>query len=202
MLQCFGFHPTFVHWIHWCLSTVSYSILLNGSPYGLFKPTRGLRQGDPLSPLLFILGSVVFSRLLFRAESQGCLHGIWIGRGVPASSHLLFADDLLIFCKANSVDAEALSECLTLYGGWLGQRLNIRKSSITFSRSTNAEVAQDICRMLHLLRKDHVEKHLGLPVSIGRNKNRQFTVLYELVKTRMESWHLKTLSQAGRLVLI
>lgn len=81
------------------MSSVSYSILLNGSPYGFFKPSRGLRQGDPLSLLLFIIGSKVFSRLLSRKESHGNLHGISIGRGVPPISHLLYANDLLIFAK-------------------------------------------------------------------------------------------------------
>lgn len=63
-LECFSFPARFINWIYQCMSSVSYSILLNGSPYGFFKPSRGRRQGDPLSPLLFIIGSKVFSRLL------------------------------------------------------------------------------------------------------------------------------------------
>lgn len=201
-LHFFGFHPTFVNWIYQGLSSVSYSILQNGSPHGFFKPSCGLRQGDPISRLLFILGSEVFSRMITNAKNQDCFHGIRIGRGVPAIYHLLYADDLLIFCKADTDEAQVISECLTHYGSWSGQRLNVRKSSITFSRSTIAGTSQAICEMLHLPRKDHVEKHLGLPISIGRNKNIKSKVICERVKHRLESWQMCTLSQAGRLVLI
>lgn len=201
-LHCFGFHPTFVHWVYQCMSSVSYSILLNGSPYGFFKPMHGLRQGDPISPLLFILGSQMFSFMLSQAESQGRIHGIRIGRGVQAISHLLYADDLLIFCIADLAESQVIADCLNLFGNWSGQRLNARKSSIIFSRSTSASIAQNIYGILHLSRKDHVEKHLGLPVSIDQNKNIQFKVLYERVKNRFESWQMRTLSQAGISALI
>ena len=64
ILDPLGFHPTWVHWIHQCITTSSFSILLDGAPYGKFSPSRGLRQGDPLSPFLFILGSEIMSRLI------------------------------------------------------------------------------------------------------------------------------------------
>jgi hypothetical protein len=64
ILQKLGFHPRWIHWIRLCISTSSFSVLLNGSPFGLFSPSRGLRQGDPLSPFLFIIGSEEISRLL------------------------------------------------------------------------------------------------------------------------------------------
>lgn len=111
-LECFGFPTWFINWIYQCMSSVSYSILLNGSPYGFFKPSRGLRQGYPLSLLLFVIGLEVFSRLLFREESRGNLHGISIGRGVPPILHLLYANDLLIFYKADVREAQVLSSCL------------------------------------------------------------------------------------------
>jgi hypothetical protein len=80
ILSKLGFHPTWINWIKLCITFSSFSIMLNGSPYGNFNPERGLRQGDPLSPFLFILGTEVLSRLLLRQESQGLLSGIKIAR--------------------------------------------------------------------------------------------------------------------------
>lgn len=130
------------------------------------------------------------------------MNGIRIGRGIPAISPLLHADDLLIFCKADIAEAQVIFECLNCYGGWSRQWPNARKSSITFNRSTSSGWAQDICDLLQLPPKDHVEKHLGLPVSIGQNKKFQFKAVYEWVKSRLESWQIRTLSQVGGLVLI
>lgn len=66
VMECFGFSPQWIQWISQCMSTVSYSIMLNGSPYGFFVPSRGLRQGDPLSPFLFIIGMEVLTRIIMR----------------------------------------------------------------------------------------------------------------------------------------
>lgn len=71
--------------------------MLNGSPHDFFKPTRGLRHGDPLSPFLFILGSEVLSRLLIQAGASGSIHGVKVLRDAPPITHLLFVDDLMIF---------------------------------------------------------------------------------------------------------
>jgi hypothetical protein len=82
-----GFHPTWVNWIRICVSTPSFSILINGSPFGKFTPSRGLRQGDPLSHFLFILGTEVLSRLFHQQESLGLLNGIRIAKSCPSVNH-------------------------------------------------------------------------------------------------------------------
>lgn len=101
ILRCLGFCEKWIGWVGQCISTVSFSILLNGTPYGFFKPLRGLRQGDPLSPFLFILGAKVLSRLFAQAEGRGELHGIKVARQSSTISHLLFADDLMVFFRAS-----------------------------------------------------------------------------------------------------
>jgi hypothetical protein len=73
ILEKLGFSPTWISWLRICISTPTFSILLNGSPYGYLSPSRGLRLGDSLSPFLFILGSKVFSRLMFKEERNGSL---------------------------------------------------------------------------------------------------------------------------------
>lgn len=112
ILKCFGFSDKWVRLIHQCISTVSYSVLLNGSLHGFFQPQRGLCQGDPLSPFLFIIASGVLSLFILQAESWGMLHGHVMARGAPYISHLMLADDLIIFCKANNWEAKVLDSIL------------------------------------------------------------------------------------------
>lgn len=100
------FHPTQLNWIQVCISCSSFSILINGSPFGFFfSPNSELKQGDPLSPFLFFLSSDVFSRLMFREQRAGNLKGMQIARNCPAIHHIPFADDLLIFGRANFTEA-------------------------------------------------------------------------------------------------
>lgn len=89
-LKSLGSHDKFVSLIKKCVSSVSYSIILNGSPYRNFTPSRGLRQGDPLSPYLFIIAMDVLSRLLVKAENKGKIQGVEVSRRVPSVSHLFF----------------------------------------------------------------------------------------------------------------
>lgn len=115
VLEKFGFSSVWETWVKQCISTSSISILINGSPYGRLYPSRGLHQGDPISPYLFILCSKVLSRLLLREERRGCLKGIQMVRNAPSISHLLFAYNLLLFSKATPWEAISLNACLDKY---------------------------------------------------------------------------------------
>ena len=100
LLQKLGFD---VHWVKLmmeCISSVQYRVLINGQPRGLIVPHRGLRQGDPLSPYLFILCTEALIANIKKAERGQQLTGMKVARACPAISHLLFADDSLFFCKA------------------------------------------------------------------------------------------------------
>ena len=104
MLERCGFSGKWRQWISFCLSTVCFSILINGTPYGFFGSSRGLRQGDPLSLLLFVLIMEAIGRMLDKAVHEGRLSGFSVGVSVGRSlmvSYLLFTDDTLIFCDTN-----------------------------------------------------------------------------------------------------
>jgi hypothetical protein len=109
------FSKVWITLIMGCVSSVSYAILVNGQPVGHIKPSRGIRQGDPLSPYLFLLCAEALSALLTRAEKNGVLIGVPTSKKGPTLSHLFFADDSLIFCKANSVEWGRLTKILEKY---------------------------------------------------------------------------------------
>jgi hypothetical protein len=169
---------------------------------GHFKPGRGLRQGDPLSPFLFILGSEVISRLLLRQESRGLLSGIKIAKNCTPISHLLFADDLILFARATSAEANSLNSVLQQYCGWSGQSINFNKSSIHFSKNTAHLVIQSISGIFPFTKALTSSKYLGLPLFFGKSKTSDFKDIVEKVSGKIEGWRAKTLSQAGRFVLI
>ena len=202
ILTKLGFHPTWINWIRICITSSSFSVLLNGSPYGFFTPERGLRQGDPLSPFLFILGSKVLSRLLIRQESHGFLSGIRIARTCAPISHLFFADDIILFAKATSVEAEVLKSVVDQYCKWSGQALNPAKCSIHFSKNSPSSVIQSICGIFHFKKASNSSKYLGLPLFFGKSKSAAFKDILEKVSGKIEGWRSKTLSQAGCSVLI
>jgi hypothetical protein len=197
ILHKLGFHSRWINWVRLCISTSSFSVLLNGSPFGLFFPSRGLRQSDPLSPFLFIIGSKVISKLLF-----GSLQGFKIARACSPLNHLLFADDLIIFSTATSIEATTIKSCLDKYCLWLGQSVNHVKSNILFSKNTSSSTIIAIQNILPYDVTPATARHLGLPLLFGKSKVTAFSEILEKVQGKIEGWRSKTLSQAGKTVLV
>ena len=160
-----GFGEKWVGWIRWCISTASFSILVNGSPTGFFQNSRGLRQGDPLSPYLFVLGMEALSSLINRAVRGGFLSGCRIGgrEGVGTQvTHLLFADDTLVFCDDSQEQLAFLSWLLMWFEAISGLCINLNKSEILpMGRVENVELlaAELGCKVGSL-----PSTYLGLPL--------------------------------------
>ena len=93
-----GFHPTWIGWILECIQSVTYSILVNGEPKGHIIPSKGIHQGNPLSPYLFLLCSEGLNGVIQHAVDGGLIEGFSLCRTGPKICHLIFADDSLLFC--------------------------------------------------------------------------------------------------------
>lgn len=122
-----GFPLKFVGLVLNCVSSVSYSVLLNGKPTRCFRPSRGIRQGDPISPYLFLLCAEALSVLIRRAEEEGRFSGISISRGGPQISHLFFADDSLLFAKATDQSLHTVQTLLRTYELASGAKSQLRQ---------------------------------------------------------------------------
>lgn len=201
IMRKLGFPPIWINWIRICIFSPSFSILINGSPFGLFSPARGLRQGNPLSPFLFILGSEVFSRLLVHTESQDFLKGLKIAKICPIVSHLLFADDLLVFCRAFPSKTSCIRDCFDKYSRWFGQSINVSKSSIHFSKNTNPNSIRNILSILPFIHNPSKSVYLGLPILFGSSKTLAFHGIIDKVQRKIEGWRAKSLSQARTVLL-
>lgn len=114
IMRLHGFSPTFIKLVNECCTAPTYSVLLGGSPYGFFGASRGIRQGDPISPALFTLLFDLFSRILTKAELDGHIHGVKVARTSPPITHLIYADDLVVYCRATIDEARTLLKCLFL----------------------------------------------------------------------------------------
>lgn len=139
-----GLCSTFTNLIVCCISTVSYSILINGKPSTPFLPTVWLRKEHPLSPYLFLLYAEALSGMFSKAETSDDLHEARVCRAGPSISHLLFADDNLIFGKVTEHEILFVKDILVKYSFASSQRINYDKSELFFSRCISDEVALDI----------------------------------------------------------
>lgn len=198
----FGFSIKVVNLISQCYSTDSLSILLNGSICGSVKAERGLRQGDPLSPFLFIILLELLSRMLFRLEEEDKIQGIKLGRNSPAISHLFFADDLMLFFRANEENVSKIAECLNQFCKWTGQMISVSKSGYVFSKNTKAGAKAQIKFLLNMKELQRDTKYLGNPLFLNKNKNVAFAGLFSKLERKLEGWKAKLLSQVGRCTLI
>jgi len=193
-----GFASKWVSWVMTCIRTVSYSVLVNGNPVGSIKPTRGIRQGDPISPYLFLICGEVLSALLLKAEGKGVITGVPTSLRGPRLSHLFFADDSVLFCKSNAVEWRRLLRILGIYEKGSGQKLNMSKTSIFFSRNTSQRRRSEILELSGLLEAHRIDSYLGLPTFVGKSRTQTFKDIIEKVSKRLENWKCSFLSQAGK----
>jgi len=181
-----GFHRLWVDMVMRLISTVSFSVLFNGERLSSFKPTRGIRQGDPISPYLFLLAAEGLSCLLNSRLRSSTLKGIKVAPSAPVVSHLLFADDSLLFFGGNTENAQEINDVMETYCRASGQQINMDKSSIHFAKGVSNSTREEIKTLLNVQNESVSEKYLGMPSDVGGSVNDAFKYLKDRVWKRVQ----------------
>ncbi|KAA3475399.1 reverse transcriptase [Gossypium australe] len=163
IMKRMGFNSGWVESLMKYVSTVSYSVVFNGHIGENFQPTRGLRQGDPLSPFLFLICREGLSSLMRLAIQGNILRGVKASRSGPQVSHLLFADDSILFGEATERGAPSLKQILIEYENCSGQCVNYDKYIVFFSTNTQEGDKAVVSRVLGVRSSNNPERYLGLP---------------------------------------
>lgn len=162
------------------------AIRSTGETFGSIVPTRGIRQGDPLSPYLFLLCAEGLSVIIQKFEQKGWIHGCKITNGAPTISQMLFADDGYLYCRASIEETIRIVEMLNRFEGASGQRINMEKSSVFFSRNVIQSNKDVILSKLGMQEVDANSKYLGLPSTLSMNKSTVFGYLKDRVSMRVQ----------------
>ncbi|KAK4268485.1 hypothetical protein QN277_025138 [Acacia crassicarpa] len=202
VLLRFSFCVEWVSLIMKCVKSVSLSICVSGENVSSFTPSRGLRQGDPLSPYLFILVVEVLSLMIRKSQESKLLMGIKLSNGCPELTHSFFTDDALLYMNANLSNCVTLFNILSQFCAVSGQVINLDKSSIFFTPNTPDDVMNVVGGILGIAATEDPGKYLGIPSIWGKTKHQALAYIRERVARKIQGWGHSSLSYAGREVMI
>ena len=165
-----------------CISTVSTSILFNGEALELIYPSRGIRQGDPLSPYLFILCMEYLSQLIVEKCNAKLWQPVKASGSGPAFSHLFFADDLVSFARANGTNCSTIRDVLDEFCSISGQTISEAKSRVYFSPNVDRDTRESLSDILGFTSTPSLCKYLGIPIKHTRSSSHEYNFVLDRVK--------------------
>ncbi|GLT70676.1 hypothetical protein SLA2020_427380 [Shorea laevis] len=202
VLYDFNLPAPLIRLIMFSVTSLQLSVLWNGEELPSFQPQRGLRQGDPLSPYLFIM---VMEKLSHKIQSR-VQSRIWqpfkLSRGGLALSHLFFADDLMLFCTATQNQVAMVMDCLREFSLESGLDINLAKSKLYASPNLQRHVAASLSNACGIPLTRDLGVYLGVPILHGRQSKTTYKYLLEKIQVKLSGWKQKLLSLAGRRVLV
>ena len=197
-----GFGRKWIGWIMNCVTTASMSVILNGTPLEPFRMEKGLRQGDPLSPYLFILVTEMLAFFLKKANDLHLIVDEPIGKDRVSLQQLQFADDTLIFAPKDPVCITNYFRILDVFAVMSGLQLNYSKSCFISWNSPDHEWTKVLATSFGCLHSKCPTKYLGLPIGDNMNRASAWKPVIEKIQNRLALWKARILSRAGRLTLI
>jgi hypothetical protein len=201
LLEAFGFDTAWIAWIMQLTSSTFFSILVNGVPSQPFSPTRGIHQGDPLSPFLFVIMAKGLGRYINASVEDGSLKGLPLHNLQPTPSHSQFVDDTLLMNTPTSQEANKLKTILTDFAEASGTSLNLDKSQLYFF-NTPLAIQTHISRLLGIPKISLPSNYLGIPLIGAATRNISWDSLLLSISNHLNNWTFRSLNLASRLVLL
>ncbi|KAF5775443.1 putative RNA-directed DNA polymerase [Helianthus annuus] len=196
-----GFPDRWCQWIKGILKSARSSVLVNGSPTFEFQCFKGLRQGDPISPFLFILVMDVLSSLIDKAKEEGMFKGLKLPNEGPSISHLFYADDATILGEWSSENIINVVRILRIFHLCSGLKINLDKSSL-FGMGVNSEDIGGLASSIGCNSGSFPFSYLGIKVGANMNRVDNWRPVYNIFDARLSRWKASLLSIGGRVVLI
>ncbi|XP_058068218.1 uncharacterized protein LOC131217324 [Magnolia sinica] len=188
--------------IEWSFLRKVLGRFVNGELADFFKSTRGVRQGYPLSPSLYILAAEVLNRGFTSLMDRGSCLAYQVGRNCSRISLFLYIDDTLLFLSGGLKSVRATKSFLDYFQKVLGQKINLQKSGFINSDRLSSARVDAIQRILRMAKASANMIYLGVPVVAGRRKGSEFQPLVDKVDSRVNGWQSKCLTMASRATLI
>ncbi|PKU86147.1 putative mitochondrial protein [Dendrobium catenatum] len=201
ILSLFGFNNLFISLIKNSIENCYFSVIINGKHNGFFKSSKGLRQGDTMSPALFIIAMEYLSRGLNDLFLRNQRLNFRTIRGFPIS-HLSFADYFILFTNGSINNITLLLNFLVSFYNQSGLSINKEKSSFIVGKSINHNRTNAIQRICDFQHKDLPITYLGTPIYKGKKRNFLFDNIFSKIDKILNNWSSNFLSYGGRLILI
>ncbi|GLT68412.1 hypothetical protein SLA2020_406460, partial [Shorea laevis] len=201
MMEKLGFCLKWRRWIRECLSTSSVSVLVNGSPTEEFRMKKGLRQGDPLAPFLFLLVAEALNGLILKAKEKDMYTGTVVGTEGLEVTHLQFADDSIFFCEASDLNIKVIKGILRSFELVSGLKVNFFKSAL-YGINVKMEDISEWAETLNCVVGCIPFKYLGIPVGANPRNLSTWTPVVDCLRRKLSNWKCESLSFGGRIVLL
>lgn len=201
MLQAYNFPTQLINLIKSCLSNTDYTPIINGTKHQPLKPNRGIRQGDPLSPYLFILVMNYLSAMITNSVSNGDWKPFKITNSDVNISHLLFADDVLLFAKANSHSISSIKTIFDSFCKISSMEINLNKSKLRLSPHTPQNRRTYISNFLQINISHNLGSYLGYPLK-PPYKTSNFNFIILKLRQKLPGWKMNHLSFVCRSHLV
>ncbi|XP_075080127.1 uncharacterized protein LOC142165483 [Nicotiana tabacum] len=195
VLRKMGFTERFIGIVFGLVSNNWYSILINGQAHGFFKSSRGVKQGNPVSPTLFILAAEALSRGLNALHTNLYFCGFGMPKWSPKINHLAYADGMIIFSSSDETSLMLIMQVLKAYEAASGQLVNKTKSVVYLHHLTDMEVVSNVERITGIHWNDFPIIYLGCPIFYARRKPEYYQSLITKVVDKLQSWFHKLFAQ-------